>query len=360
MKTQPYNVFWQRIHQAARKKAFPLRVMFELTYQCNFRCAHCYVPQDYKKRPELKTKEIFTVLDELKDIGCFYLGFTGGEPFVRKDILDILWHAKKKGFEIIIYTNGSLINKNLADELKRLNPNKVDITISGMSPGVFDHIVRTAGARDKVFKAIDLLYKNRVALGFKTCVLKGNEGEIEDIQKFAHSLGGLHRLDDTLSARLDGSQDPFQYRGRTDQGNPEPDKSELECVRDKQDRASNKNSSKTRNLFPCGVGVSQAAITPAGELKMCVMIDHPRYKILTHPQTGLKSAWIKLKSLVASIQPDEQYRCGSCELKPYCLWCPAKAWLYKKDFTSCVPENFTSAYRRKNHAEKEKIPTNNH
>ena len=127
MKTQSYNNFWQKIHQSARDKGFPLRVMFELTYRCNFHCQHCYVPQDYRdKKGELETREVFDILDQLKDIGCFYLGFTGGEPFVRGDIMDILWYAKRRGFEVIIYTNGSLIDERIACELADLRPNKVD------------------------------------------------------------------------------------------------------------------------------------------------------------------------------------------------------------------------------------------
>ena len=85
-------------------------------------------------------REIHRILDQLRDIGCFYLGFTGGEPFMRNDIMDILWYAKKSGFEVIIYSNGSLIDEKIADELADLRPNKVDITIPGMSKDVFEKI----------------------------------------------------------------------------------------------------------------------------------------------------------------------------------------------------------------------------
>lgn len=356
MKTQSYDVFWQRIHRSAQTKGFPLRVMFELTYRCNFNCAHCYVPKGYKERPELKTKEVFAILDQLKSIGCFYLGFTGGEMFARQDIMDILWYAKRKGFELILYTNGSLIDKRIADELIRLRPNKIDITIPGMSREVFDKLVGAKGARDKVFKAIELLHKNGVPLGFKTCLLKGNEGEIEEIQKFARSLGALHRLDDTLSARLDGSEEPFEFRGQIDGADNEPDKSAEECSSPNNEILRLRSSalprssaqeegvktiknSPTPHLFKCGVGISQAAITPAGELKMCVMIDHPRYEILAGGGKGLERAWKRLTELVRSIQPDESYQCGTCDLEPYCKWCPARGWLYRKDFNVCEPRS---------------------
>jgi len=164
MKSQSYNNFWQRIHRAAKNNGSPLRVMFELTYRCNFRCRHCYVPQSYRKYNELETKEVFSILDQLKDIGCFYLGFTGGEPFIREDIIEILWYAKRCGFELIIYTNGSLINEEIAGQLQRLRPNKVDITIPAMSKDAFERISGVSGSRDKVFEAIDLLHTNGVNL----------------------------------------------------------------------------------------------------------------------------------------------------------------------------------------------------
>jgi len=113
---------------------------------------------------------------------------------MREDIIKILWYAKRLGFEIIIYTNGSLIDKEIANELSQLRPNKVDITIPAMSKDAFERISGVPGWRDKVFKAIELLHKKKVNLGFKTCVLKENEDEIEDIQRFAESLGALHRI----------------------------------------------------------------------------------------------------------------------------------------------------------------------
>jgi len=331
MKIQSYSNFWSKIHESAKKKGFPLRVMFELTYQCNFYCRHCYVPLSYRKYKELKTNEIFTVLEQLAKIGCFYLGFTGGEPFIREDIMDILWYAKRCGFEIIIYTNGSLINEKIADELKHLRPNKVDITIPAMSKDAFERISGLPGSRDRVFGAIDLLHKKGVNLGFKTCVLKENEDQINQIQEFTSSLGALHRFDDMLSPRLNGSKEPFKYRGRL--------KNMLQTIRKDNlgdcDFATKKQEARTKNLFKCGVGISQVAITPLGELKMCLMINYPKYKIL---DTSLKGCWKRLKELANNIRPDRNYKCDNCEFQIYCKWCPANGWLYNKNFTSCEPE----------------------
>jgi len=356
MKIQSYHNFWQKIHLAAKEKGFPVRVMFELTYRCNFSCRHCYVPQHYRREKELETKEVLFILGELAKIGCFYLGFTGGEPFMRKDILKILWYAKKKGFEVIVYSNGSLITKSIAEELSLLRPNKVDITIPAMTKAAFERITGMVGARQRVFRAIELLHKKEVNLGFKTCILKENVSEINQIQDFAYRLGALHRLDDILSPRLDGSKEPYKYRGRL------RDNSEFKVKNSKLKSKIGKevyNSKefiprpKTKNLFKCGVGTSQVAITPQGELKMCLMIDYPRYKIDTRviPRgENLQGAWDKLKAFAATIQPDKNYQCGQCSLKPYCKWCPGRGWLHNRSFTSCDPEIRLKAMRTKEYA----------
>jgi radical SAM protein with 4Fe4S-binding SPASM domain len=345
MEHQSYHSVWQRLHASAKNKGFPLRVIWELTYRCNFKCRHCYLPQSYRKKGELKTKEIFSILDQLKDIGCFYLGFTGGEPFMRKDILDILWYAKRCGLQIIIYTNGSLIDENIAKEIARLQPNKVDITIPAMTKDTFERITKMAGSHEKVFKAIEFLKKGAVNLGFKTCLLKGNENQIKDIRDFSSSLGALHRLDDMLSPRLNGSKEPFRYRGEWEQSSV--NKRRLPFAVKKEDESCYSRGVSSQgngwSLFKCGAGLSQAAITPLGELKMCLMIDYPKYRILDtafeNQKFNLRNAWEKLKRLAVSIRPDEKYQCNECSLETYCKWCPAKAWLYKKNFTSCDPES---------------------
>ena len=346
-----------------------MRVMLELTYRCNFKCKHCYIPESYKKefRRELNTKQTFSILDQLQELGCLYLGFTGGEPFLRKDIFKIIRYAKKKGFQIIIYTNGSLIDEDKAQRLQRLSPNKIDITLPAVSKDIFERITGLKGSRDKVFEAINLLYKKEISLGFKTCVVKGNEFEIKKIRDFSNRLGASYRLDDMLMPRLDGSNEPYRYRGSPQSTVHSPQSTGsaenigratsapvLQCSRKIYFREC--GVTDNGELFKCDVGQSQAAITPYGELKMCLMIDYPGYKILNQevtnfspqftvhsPQSigqksGLEEAWGKLKDLVAGIKPDKNYQCDRCAIFKYCRWCPAKAWAYNKSFTSCVPE----------------------
>ena len=64
-----------------------------------------------------KLEEYKRLLDELHDMGTFWLLFSGGEPFARKDFLDIYTYAKNKGFLITIFTNGTVLTPAMADHL---------------------------------------------------------------------------------------------------------------------------------------------------------------------------------------------------------------------------------------------------
>lgn len=214
MQRRSYQTFWQDIHRKAGEKEFPIRAMFELTYRCNFSCKHCYVPFCYRKTRELSTKKVFSIVDQLRDSGCFFLGFTGGEPFMRRDFLKIVEYTKKKGISPIIYSNGSLIGPKEAKILAGLQINKVDITLPAMTKLAFERITGVKGSHARVFRAVEWLSKYGVALGFKTCLLKENQNQINEITKFCRSIGARHRLDNILSPRLDGCLEPYQYRGR--------------------------------------------------------------------------------------------------------------------------------------------------
>ncbi|MFH0798812.1 MAG: radical SAM protein [Pseudomonadota bacterium] len=356
-----YHNFHARLREGAARRGIPLRVMFELTYRCNFRCGHCYVPEGFKRRPELSTGEVFSLLDQLRDAGCLYLGFTGGEPLLREDIFDIMWHAKRRGFQLILYTNGSLIDARAAREFARLNPNKIDITLPAMSRTAFEKIAGVRGAREKVFSAVKNLHRKGVKLGFKTCLLKENEIEIDDVRAFASSLGALHRLDDTLSPRLDGSMEPYKYRGSLSlDGNV----SEPGCHREEPagrrgdpletvvstglprrfaPRNDISHRKRPAKLFRCGAGERQAAITPDGKLKMCVLIDYPRYDILGK---RFRRGWMRLRKLTRDAERSKGCGCSRCRLEPYCKRCPAMGWLHAKDFSACDPASRERALKR--------------
>lgn len=89
----------------------PVAGMVELTRRCNLTCGYCYHRQErINDTADLPTTSVFKIIDKLYDIGILGLCFTGGEPFIREDILDILEHTRSKGFFTCTFlSNGSML-----------------------------------------------------------------------------------------------------------------------------------------------------------------------------------------------------------------------------------------------------------
>jgi radical SAM protein with 4Fe4S-binding SPASM domain len=167
--------------------------------------------------------------------------------------------------------------------------------------------------------------------------------------------------------RLDGSEEPFAYRGdyerkKKDDKDSDPAASEdadkkSKTPEKKQDDSKKKNEKKDdkaerKKFFHCGVGRESLAINPSGELKMCIHINYPNYRVL---DTSVQNCWSRLKDLVDGIGPDENYKCSTCELLAYCRWCPARSWLKDGTFTSCPPASRSRAEEIRRKAKEEKI-----
>jgi MoaA/NifB/PqqE/SkfB family radical SAM enzyme len=116
----------------------------ELTFRCNLQCAHCYCnlplnDQDAINK-ELSTEKVCDILDQIADAGCLWLLLTGGEPLVRRDFLEIYTYAKKKGFMISLFTNGTLLTEKMADYLAEYPPFILEITLYGVTKETYESI----------------------------------------------------------------------------------------------------------------------------------------------------------------------------------------------------------------------------
>jgi len=100
------------------KLSAPLELVLEVTSICNLNCKYCYV-NGCKAEPSLS--EIKRIIDEAADLSVFQFCISGGECFLRKDVFQILEYAIKKGLDLSIVTNGTLLNKNVVKFLDELN-----------------------------------------------------------------------------------------------------------------------------------------------------------------------------------------------------------------------------------------------
>lgn len=85
----------------------PLWLLAEVTYACPLQCPYCSNPVDYTRyKDELSTEEWLRVLHEARHMGAVQLGFSGGEPLVRRDLEVLVKEARRLGYYTNLITSG--------------------------------------------------------------------------------------------------------------------------------------------------------------------------------------------------------------------------------------------------------------
>ena len=125
------------------------------------------------------------MLDELVEMGCFWLLYTGGEIFARKDFLEIYTYAKKKGFLITLFTNGTIINEQIADYLAEWPPFAIEITLYGRTRETYEALTAIPGSYDRCLRGIKLLKERGLPLKLKTVATSINKHEVLAMRQFA-------------------------------------------------------------------------------------------------------------------------------------------------------------------------------
>ena len=159
-------------------KKVPLAVGWAITNRCNYQCKYCR--RWKKKTKELSTKQIFLIIDQLKQLGCQRIVFTGGEPLLRGDIGLIVNYCKEKDLTVGINSNGSLFRKRI-NELKNID----SLTLSLDGPEKINDLLRVKGSYKNVIDAIETARKNNINVSLTTVISKLNIGYLKDILKIA-------------------------------------------------------------------------------------------------------------------------------------------------------------------------------
>src|SRR4051812_39529347 len=158
---------------------------------------------------ELSYDEHCRLLDELADAGCLWLLFTGGEIFARADFLDIYTYAKRKGFIVTLFTNGTLITERIADTLLEWRPFAIEITLYGRTRETYEALTGIPGSYDQCLRGIRLLQERGLPLSMKTVAVSINRHEIWEMKRFVEEdLKLPFKFDAMMTPRIDCSQSP--------------------------------------------------------------------------------------------------------------------------------------------------------
>jgi radical SAM protein with 4Fe4S-binding SPASM domain len=166
------------LHYSEDKKPV---VVWNLIRRCNLFCAHCYSDshaRDYEG--ELSTDEALAVIDDLSQFGAPVILFSGGEPLLRPDLLQLIRHAQSKGIRGVISTNGTLITPALAQELSSLGLSYVGVSIDGPER-VHDKFRGKLGAFQESLRGIRACIDAGLRVGIRVTLTKYNYPYLDEL-----------------------------------------------------------------------------------------------------------------------------------------------------------------------------------
>jgi radical SAM protein with 4Fe4S-binding SPASM domain len=310
----------------------PVMAYIEPTLRCNERCVHCYVERARAdETKEMSRKEIDSILGELAALGSLIVIFTGGEFFLRGDSMDILHDARKRHFAVVIFTNGTCIDRSIAEELYEIAPLGVEISFQGATAQTHDSITALPGAFTRAINAVKYLQQSTVPVKIKLTVMKENYHEYEKFIELAESLGVEHSLDPVIFPRRDGNSEPLSHRLDDRQLEHLLCDPRLTTFSECVPPLSNIEIPESRL---CGVGHSIIRISSNGDVYPCVSYGTKAGSLRDTPLHILWHSSPLLVSLRESRNADCT-QCAACELRHYCMRCCALAETTSGDFRGC-------------------------
>ena len=156
-------------------------VVWNVTRACNLNCIHCYAhasEQGHEK--ELNREQALTMIDDLAKFGVPVILFSGGEPLMRQDLVELASYAAEKGMRAVISTNGTLISKEKAKELKTVGLSYVGVSLDGMEE-VNDRFRGKNGAFRDAISGIRNCQDAGLKVGLRFTISRKNMDEISRI-----------------------------------------------------------------------------------------------------------------------------------------------------------------------------------
>ncbi|MCK5157180.1 MAG: radical SAM protein [Spirochaetales bacterium] len=181
---------WAYTGQRVRRKYstyeqwIPSFMVISPSMRCNLNCTGCYSGL-YSKDGELSEEELDSILSQSRKLGMFFVVVTGGEPFVLKDVWLRLF-KKYSDMYFLTYTNGTLIDKELAEQLGKLGNVAPAISIEGFEKETDGR--RGKGVYKKIMRAMDYLREAGVLFGMSVTYMRSNIGTVTDESFVKHFI----------------------------------------------------------------------------------------------------------------------------------------------------------------------------
>jgi len=325
------------------------QLYFHVTRACNLRCKHCYVEASNPLENELATAEALRIIEDFAQLGGKQLVITGGEPFMRREmLLETFKRAREAEIEkIFVETNGTLISDKDVDIFKKYSI-EVGVSLDGAIQETNDY-VRGAGSFKKSINTIKKLVRAGVTAKIGMTLMKPNMKEGEKMVYLAKDLDvksisfnvvseiGRVKTNKNLSLNLEEMYSSLfaAWRKAREVG--------IESEFENQFKSLEKLTRKDM----CGAGTELLTVSSNGDVYPCNMfIEIQEFRAGNVREQRLEDIWKNSEALkrFRRLSVLDIEGCKDCEIKFICGVCPASIYREHKAFAK--ESRFCPLYRK--------------
>ncbi len=301
---------------------------------CSMYCAHCYRDAGCKAEEELSTSEAKTLLDQIARAGFKIMIFSGGEPLMRPDILELVEHAAGLGLIPVFGTNGTLITKDMAHRLKEAGAKGMGISLDSLDAKKHNEFRRFPNAWEGAVQGMKNCREAGLPFQVHTTVMDWNSGELEAMTDFAVEIGakahhffflvptGRAKSIEEESLRAEAYEDVLTRIMKKQQEVPIERKPT--CAPQFL-RIADQLGMKTRFRRGCLAGLSYCIISPRGKVQPCAYLNMELGDVR---ETPFDELWKNNEVLRKLRTLEYGGGCGTCGYKQVCGGCRARAAFY--------------------------------
>lgn len=316
----------------------PVNVTWEITWECNLRCAHCLSAAGEASPEELSTGECQELIQQWAELKVFQVNIGGGEPFLRKDFLELLAWLQEKGIVACVSTNGLLMDDELAQRLRAFKQFYLQVSLDGVTEEVNDRI-RGRGTYRKILSALDCLSRQNMAYSVNTVLTRLNYPQLDSLRELAGEFRAGFRVS------------RFRPSGRGKESKtllgPSPDQLEdfAEWL-NAHDQVRTGDSffcltsenRRRKGLDMCGAAKMTCCLSPSGEVYPCAFLQEKDFLAGNVRRQSFKQIWDQAV-IFRRFRKLDISSCHSCLRFETCRGgCPAMAYHNYRDISLSDPE----------------------
>jgi len=311
-------------------------VFLEVTRNCNLRCLFCSNNSSQPLSGELSTESFLKLVDDLDKMGIVDLRLYGGEPFLRKDVFEIIKVARSCGMEVSIYSNGTILNKNILHNLAKYQVRKLFLSVDSAVSKTHDYMRGIQGSFDCVIDNIKKFKDFGITVDVLLTICRLNKNDITATYRLLNSLG-INDVKTNFVSKIGRAKEIWENISLTI--------SEMRGCMQEINEIHQEIFGRTPVRKKCQAGTEELFIAANGDVYPCALFIEPEYLAGNINSKNICDIWREPNGLFATIREivSQKQFCSGCDNLEICGGgCRARAaamhngLLTSPDTSSCI------------------------